>query len=134
MVVSRKPAPMTMTIVIQHPFPGAATVIASALAFCVAGPGLAADFAATPEAYVARMDLDNDGRVALAEFRDYMSRGFRSRDRDGNGVLEGEELPDISARPVRLAEHLDRLADAFARQDRNGDGWLDARELASPPR
>ncbi|MFC0356090.1 calcium-dependent protein kinase 21 [Pseudofulvimonas gallinarii] len=81
-----------------------------------------------------RMDLDGDNRVSLAEFRDYMSRGFRSRDLDGNGILQGAELPDPGARPLRLADHLERLAEAFARQDRNGDGWLDAAELAAPPR
>ena len=88
----------------------------------------------TPAGYLARIDLDGDGRISLAEFRDYMSRGFRDRDVDGNGILEGDELPVPGARALLLADHLQRLAEAFARQDRNGDGWLDAGELAVPPR
>lgn len=88
----------------------------------------------TPNGYVARMDLDGDGRVDLAEFRDYMSRGFRERDLDGNGILDGDELPVPGSRTLHLGDHLERLAEAFRRQDRNGDGWLDADELAAPPR
>jgi Ca2+-binding EF-hand superfamily protein len=88
----------------------------------------------TPAEYLARIDLDGDGRISLTEFRDYMSRGFRDRDRDDNAVLEGDELPVPGARPVHLADHLEALARSFARQDRNGDGFLDADELAAPPR
>lgn len=79
------------------------------------------------------MDLDRDGRVALHEYRDYMSRGFRRMDLDGDGVLRDDELPVPNAREVRLVEHLDALRRAFERQDRNGDGFLDAAELAAPP-
>lgn len=88
----------------------------------------------TPAEYLERMDLDGDGRISLAEYRDYMSRGFRRMDRDGNGILEGDELPVPGARPVYLNDHLDALRRAFERQDLNGDGYLDARELAAPPR
>ena len=105
-------------------------LLASALAATAQATGLPD----TPAGYLARMDLDGDERISLAEFRDYMSRGFRDRDVDGNGILEGDELPVPGARALRLADHLQRLAEAFARQDRNGDGWLDAGELAAPPR
>lgn len=88
----------------------------------------------TPAEYLERMDLDGDGRISLAEYRDYMSRGFRDMDRDGNGILEGDELPVPGARPVHLRDHLEALRRAFERQDRNGDGYLDAAELAAPPR
>lgn len=100
----------------------------------IAAFALAAGLPDTPADYLARMDLDDDGRIDLGEYRDYMSRGFRHRDGDGNGVLEGDELPVPGARTVRLSDHLDSLEAAFLRQDVDGDGRLDVRELAAPPR
>lgn len=88
----------------------------------------------TPAEYLQRMDLDGDGAISLAEYRDYMSRGFRHMDLDGNGILEGAELPVPGARPVHLSDHLEALRRAFQRQDLNGDGYLDVHELAAPPR
>lgn len=88
----------------------------------------------SPEHYLDRMDLDGDGRISMAEYVDYLSRGFRRMDLDGNGILEGDELPVPGARPVRLSDHLDALRRAFERQDGNGDGFLDLRELTAPPR
>ncbi len=100
----------------------------------LAGQAHADGLPESPEEYLARMDLDFDGRISLAEFRDYMSRGFRSRDLDGNGLLEGDELPVPGSAPLRLADHLQRLRETFQRLDRDGDGWLDAAELAAPRR
>lgn len=97
-------------------------------------PALRAELPASPSDYLAGMDLDADGRVELDEYRAWMGRGFLRMDLDGNGVLEGDELPVSGARPVTWAGHRTALAAAFARQDRNGDGALDAAELAAPPR
>ncbi len=87
----------------------------------------------SPAEYLARMDLDGDGRVSLAEYRDYMSRGFRQLDLDGNGILEGDEHAVPGSPPVHLSELMENFARAFQRQDRNGDGFLDAAEIAAPP-
>jgi Ca2+-binding EF-hand superfamily protein len=87
----------------------------------------------TPQDYLQRMDTDGDGRVTRIEYIAYMSRGFDRIDADGNGVLEGDELPP-GARRVTRADYEASLAAAFARQDSNHDGYLDARELARPPR
>ena len=103
--------------------------LATLLAFAAAAP---AQVAATGD-YLARMDADQDGRVALAEYQDWMSYAFTRMDRDGDGVLVPAELPGGRGQPVSLAEHRDKLAATFARQDRNRDGFLDARELAAPP-
>ncbi len=97
-------------------------------------PTATAQVPGSPAEYLARMDLDGDGHVSLAEYRDYMSRGFRHMDRDGNGILEGDEHAVPGSAPVRLSTLMDNLERAFRRQDRNGDGFLDARELAAPPR
>lgn len=101
-------------------------------ALVAAGNALAQTTPASPHAYLQRMDANGDGRVDEDEYLDYMGRGFARMDRDGNGVLEGDELPP-GARPVTLHEHRQALRAAFRRQDRNHDGYLDAAELARPP-
>ena len=83
--------------------------------------------------YLARMDSDGDGRIALAEYQDWMSYAFVRMDRNGDGVLSTDELPGGKGRPITLVEHKQTLAERFARQDRNRDGFLDAKELAAPP-
>jgi hypothetical protein len=84
--------------------------------------------------YLARMDADRDGRVALAEYQDWLSYAFDAMDRDRDGRLAPGELPGGRGREVTREEHRAKLAAAFARQDANADGFLDARELAAPPR
>jgi Ca2+-binding EF-hand superfamily protein len=84
--------------------------------------------------YLARMDRDNDGRVALPEYQDWLSYGFDAMDRDRDGVLATAELPGGRGQPLSRAEHRDTLAQTFRRQDADRDGFLDARELAAPPR
>lgn len=91
------------------------------------------DFARAPAELVARFDLDGDGRVDEGEYVAYLMRGFHARDRDGNGVLEGDELPP-GARPLSADGNEARLRRQFRRQDADGDGRLDARELLAPPR
>lgn len=100
------------------------------------GANAAASLAVTPAEYLVRMDLDGDGRIALREYQDYLSRGFVQMDRDGNGVLDASELPvgTRSRRAPTLESHLRSLAAVFDRQDINNDGHLDARELAAPLR
>ena len=83
--------------------------------------------------YLARMDGNRDGRVALIEYQDWLSYAFDAMDRNHDGLLSPVELPGGRGKPVTRSEHRARLAAAFARQDRNHDGFLDARELATPP-
>ena len=85
--------------------------------------------------YLQLFDRDGDGRVALIEYQDYLSRGFVLMDRDGDGILSAAELPaGTRARKAPTLEGRRReLSAAFDRQDLNNDGFLDARELAAPP-
>jgi hypothetical protein len=90
----------------------------------------------TPADYLVTMDRDGDSRVALAEYQDYLSRGFQQMDRDGDGRLSAAEMPrgTRSRRVPTLENHRRSLAATFDRQDADNDGFLDARELAAPPR
>jgi Ca2+-binding EF-hand superfamily protein len=88
----------------------------------------------TARHYMERMDTDDDGRVSLAEYQDWMGYGFAAMDRDHDGVLAATELPGGRGQPLTREAHRERLAAGFRRQDRNGDGQLDARELSAPPR
>ncbi len=112
--------------------------VAACLAFALAPTVASAPFAATPADYLARMDADGDGRVSLAEYQAWMTRGFRAMDRNGDGILQDGELPPgmilRPSQPRTLDAFLANLARAFARLDRDGDGHLDAAELAAPPR
>lgn len=87
--------------------------------------------------YFSRLDANGDGRISLAEFQDYMSRGFRDMDRDGDGYLADHELPEgvilRPSQPRRLEEFLANLERAFHRMDRDGDGYLSEAELLAPP-
>lgn len=84
--------------------------------------------------YLARMDRDGDGRVALPEYQDWMGYAFARMDRDGDGMLSAVEQPGGRGETITRAAHRALLAARFHRQDANRDGFLDARELAAPPR
>lgn len=84
--------------------------------------------------YLARMDTDGDGRVALSEYLDWMGYAFARMDRDRDGVLSAAEQPGGRGAPLTRQAHRVQLTARFHRQDANRDGFLDARELAAPPR
>jgi len=113
------------------------TILAALTALAVAlttlpAQGSQADFASRPADLLARFDSDLDGSVDRAEYLAYLSKGFKARDADGNGVLEGSELPPNAASLTRVT-HEARLMRQFQRQDRSGDERLDEAELLAPP-
>lgn len=63
-----------------------------------------------------------------------MSRGFQAMDRNGDGILETDELPGGRGRPITLQEYQDNLRRQFHKLDRHHRGYLDAQELTAPPR
>lgn len=84
--------------------------------------------------YLAKMDRNGDGKVALDEYLAWMGYAFERMDRNHDGVLSADEQPGGKGKPITLADHRARLTERFHRQDANNDGVLDARELAAPPR
>jgi Ca2+-binding EF-hand superfamily protein len=84
--------------------------------------------------YLQLFDTDGDGRVSEAEYLAYMSRSFQSMDRNGDGILESDELPGGRGRPITLQSYQDNLRRQFHKLDRNHDGYLSAAELTAPPR
>ena len=108
-------------------FAGAAIV---ALSF----PTMAAAQVSATDEYLARMDNDQDGRIALDEYQAWMSYAFQGMDRNDDGILTPDELPGGRGPPISLVEHRDTLAERFRYQDADGDGFLNAQELAAPPR
>jgi hypothetical protein len=99
---------------------------------CAVAPAFA-QVTATSE-YLARMDLDADGRVALVEYQDWLSYAFDAMDADHDGLLSPAEQPGGRGKPLTREAHRARLAEMFRRQDANRDGVLSAMELAAPPR
>ena len=88
----------------------------------------------TRSQYLQMFDSDGDGRVSEAEYLAYMSRGFQAMDRNGDGILETDELPGRRGRSITLTGFRDNLRLQFHKLDRNRDGYLNARELTAPPR
>ena len=55
-------------------------------------------------------------------------------DANGDGVLDGDELPPgLRRTPRTLRAFQADVRAQFRRMDRNHDGFLSARELAQPP-
>jgi hypothetical protein len=94
---------------------------------------VSAQVTATDE-YLARMDTDGDGRIALVEYQTWMGYAFEQMDGNHDGRLTADELPGGKGQTISLAEHRETLAAMFRRQDADGDGFLSAKELAAPPR
>jgi Ca2+-binding EF-hand superfamily protein len=83
--------------------------------------------------YLTRMDADDNGKVSLAEYQDWLSYAFDRMDLNRDGVLSVDEQPGGRGNTLTRDQHRTRLAETFKRQDRNRDGVLDTRELAAPP-
>ena len=101
---------------------------------CLLWPALASAQVTASDEYLARMDTDGDGRVALAEYQAWLSYAFEQMDANRDGLLTADELPGGTGKTISLIEYRESLAAMFRRQDADGDGFLSAQELAAPPR
>ena len=111
-----------------------APIARAVLALCLAVPLAAAAQVRAASDYLARMDGDRDGRIALAEYQAWMGYAFERMDANRDGQLTADELPGGRGRTVSLVEHRESLAAMFRRQDADRNGFLDTKELAAPPR
>lgn len=96
----------------------------------------------TAAALLERMDRDGDGRIDYEEYRNSMMRRFGNADRNDDGVLRGDELPQHmvvireaakvgSDGAVTLDAFNDALKPVFDRFDANHDGALHGDEIES---
>lgn len=110
------------------------SVLVAAVFASLLWPGAASAQVTATGDYLARMDTDGDGRIALAEYQAWMGYAFERMDANGDGQLTADELPGGKGGTISLAEHREALAAMFRRQDADADGFLSAKELAAPPR
>ncbi len=89
---------------------------------------------------LARMDRNLDGKISFEEYRNAMVRRFDARDRNGDGVLEGDEFPkewlagaDVKGATGKVSweQFEGELQFVFDRFDGDKDGQLDAAEIAA---
>ena len=88
------------------------------------------------------MDRNGDGKVDYEEYRNSMMRRFGNADRNDDGVLRGDELPQHmvvireaakvgSDGAVTVDAFTDALKPVFDRFDANHDGVLEGQEIES---
>jgi len=94
----------------------------------------------TVNAMLDRMDRNVDGKISFEEYRNAMTRRFGARDRNDDGILEGDDFPkewlagaDLQAATGKVtweqfAAELQLVFDSF---DVDQDGQLDAAEIAA---
>jgi Ca2+-binding EF-hand superfamily protein len=94
----------------------------------------------TAKAMLERMDRNLDGKIAFEEYRNAMVRRFDARDRNGDGVLEGDEFPkewlagaDVQGATGKVSweQFVGELQLVFDRFDANKDGQLESAEITA---
>jgi Ca2+-binding EF-hand superfamily protein len=94
----------------------------------------------TAQAMLDRMDRNLDGKISFEEYRNAMIRRFGARDRNDDGVLEGDEFPkewlagaDVQGATGKVTweQFADELQLVFDQFDVDRDAQLDAVEIAA---
>jgi hypothetical protein len=118
---------------------GAAVVLGS-MTTNAASPQSADQPVDTAAAMLDRMDRSVDGRISLEEYRNAMVRRFGARDRNDDGVLEGDEFPrewlagaDVQGATGKVTweQFAIELRLVFEQFDVDKDGQLDTAEIAA---
>ncbi|ODU36048.1 MAG: hypothetical protein ABS97_01555 [Lysobacteraceae bacterium SCN 69-320] len=87
---------------------------------------------------LARMDRNGDGKISFEEYRNAMLRRFDARDKNHDGVLDGDEFPSqwltgaaVATERKRITrdEFSDQLQPSFDHFDTDKDDQLDGAEL-----
>jgi hypothetical protein len=126
-------------MVIWKSLAGAAVVLGT-MAANAASPQPADQPVDTAKAMLDRMDRNVDGKISFEEYRNAMIRRFGSRDRNDDGVLEGDEFPkewlagaDVQGATGKVTweQFSVELQSVFDRFDVDKDGQLDAAETAA---
>lgn len=98
------------------------------------------DHTTTVQRILALMDRDNNSRIGFEEYRNAMTRRFHAVDKNGDGALEVDELPeewvvvnasDIPATGMSLEDFSEHMRSSFTSFDTNQDGSLDNDELTA---
>ena len=118
----------------------AAAVVLGTAAANAADPQPADQPVDTAKAMLDRMDRNVDGKISFEEYRNAMIRRFGARDRNDDGVLEGDEFPkewlagaDLQGATGKVTweQFADELQLVFDHFDVDKDGQLDAAEIAA---
>ena len=118
----------------------AAAVVLGTAAANAADPRPADQPVDTAKAMLDRMDRNVDGKISFEEYRNAMIRRFGARDRNDDGVLEGDEFPkewlagaDVQGATGKVTweQFADELQLVFDHFDVDKDGQLDAAEIAA---
>lgn len=117
-----------------------AAVVLGTMAAHAASPAPADPPVDTAKAMLDRMDRNVDGKISFEEYRNAMIRRFGARDRNDDGVLEGDEFPkewlagaDVQGATGKVTweQFSVELQSVFDRFDVDKDGQLDAAETAA---
>ena len=92
----------------------------------------------TSQSITTRMDRNGDGKIGYEEFRNAGMRRFSAADGNGDGVLNGDEVPthsliveksEVAVGEVKRDDYSDALQPVFDSFDADHDGSLAGDEI-----